>query len=93
MFLLTFVVVNTADSLKALNNTVLQAKGIAQKHNCQLVSLDFQQEDGLMSCLPLGMNRIEIERGLTTSSLAIFVPFTTQELFQRESGALYCGTY
>ncbi|HIQ87444.1 MAG TPA: ATP-binding protein, partial [Candidatus Scatomorpha gallistercoris] len=92
MFLLTFVVVNTADSLKALNNTVLQAKGIAQKHNCQLVSLDFQQEDGLMSCLPLALNRIEIQRGLTTSSLAIFVPFTTQELFQRESGALYCGT-
>ncbi len=92
MFLLTFVVVNTADSLKALNNTVLQAKGIAQKHNCQLVPLDFQQEDGLMSCLPLGMNKIEIQRGLTTSSLAIFVPFTTQELFQRESGAFYCGT-
>ena len=92
MFLLTFVVVNTADSLKALNNTVLQAKGIAQKHNCQLVSLDFQQEDGLMSALPLALNRIEIQRGLTTSSLAIFVPFTTQELFQRGSGALYCGT-
>ncbi len=92
MFLLTFVVVNTADSLKALNNTVLQAKSIAQKHNCQLVSLDFQQEDGLMSALPLALNRIEIQRGLTTSSLAIFVPFTTQELFQRESGALYCGT-
>ena len=92
MFLLTFVVVNTADSLKALNNTVLQAKGIAQKHNCQLVSLDFQQEDGLMSALPLALNRMEIHRGLTTSSLGIFVPFTTQELFQRESGALYCGT-
>ena len=92
MFLLTFVVVNTADSLKALNNTVLQAKGIAQKHNCQLVSLDFQQEEGLMSCLPLALNRIEIQRGLTTSSLAIFVPFTTQELFQRGQGAFYCGT-
>ena len=92
MFLLSFIVVNTADSLKALNNTVLQAKGIAQKHNCQLVPLDFQQEDGLMSCLPLALNRIEIQRGLTTSSLAIFVPFTTQELFQRESGAFYCGT-
>ena len=92
MFLLTFVVVNTADSLKALNNTVLQAKGIAQKHNCQLVSLDFQQEDGLMSALPLALNRIEIQRGLTTSSLAIFVPFTTQELFQRGQGAFYCGT-
>ena len=91
MFLLTFVVVNTADSLKSLNNTVLQAKGIAQKHNCQLVPLDFQQEDGLMSCLPLALNRIEIQRGLTTSSLAIFVPFTTQELFQRGAGAIYCG--
>ena len=41
--------------------------------------LDFQQEDGLMSALPLALNRIEIQRGLTTSSLAIFVPFTTQE--------------
>ena len=92
MFLLSFIVVNTADSLKALNNTVLQAKGVAQKHNCQLVPLDFQQEDGLMSCLPLGMNKIEIQRGLTTSSLAIFVPFTTQELFQRGQGTIYCGT-
>ena len=91
MFLLTFTVLNTANSLQKLENTVLQAKGIAQKHNCQLVQLDFQQENGLMSLLPLGMNRIEIQRGLTTSSLAIFVPFTTQELFQRGAGAFYCG--
>ena len=91
MFLLTFTVLNTANSLQKLENTVLQAKGIAQKHNCQLVPLDFQQENALMSLLPLGMNRIEIQRGLTTSSLAIFVPFTTQELFQRGAGALYCG--
>ncbi len=91
MFLLTFTVLNTANSLQKLENTMLQAKGIAQKHNCQLVSLDFQQENGLMSLLPLGMNRIEIQRGLTTSSLAIFVPFTTQELFQRGAGAFYCG--
>ena len=92
MFLLTFTVLNTANTLPKLKDTVLQAKGIAQKHNCQLVPLDFQQENALMSLLPLGMNKIEIQRGLTTSSLAIFVPFTTQELFQREQGALYCGT-
>ena len=91
MFLLTFTVLNTANSLQKLENTVLQAKGIAQKHNCQLVPLDFQQENALMSCLPLGLNRIEIQRGLTTSSLAIFVPFTTQELFQCGAGAFYCG--
>ncbi len=91
MFLLTFTVLNTANSLQKLENTVLQAKGIAQKHNCQFVPLDFQQENALMSLLPLGMNRIEIQRGLTTSSLAIFVPFTTQELFLRGAGAFYCG--
>ena len=91
MFLLTFTVLNTANTLPKLKDTVLQAKGIAQKHNCQLVPLDFQQENGLMSLLPLGMNKIEIQRGLTTSSLAIFVPFTTQELFQRGAGAFYCG--
>ena len=48
-----------------------------RKYNCQLTRLDFQQEEGLISCLPLGLNQIEIQRGLTTSSTAIFVPFTT----------------
>ncbi|MCD8099396.1 MAG: ATP-binding protein [Oscillospiraceae bacterium] len=91
MFLLTFILMNTADSKQRLDNNVFQASSIAQKHNCALKKLDFQQEEGLMSCLPLGLNQIEIQRGLTTSSVAIFVPFTTQELFQMEPEALYCG--
>ena len=44
-----------------------------------------------MSTLPLANNLIEIQRGMTTSSTAIFVPFTTQELFQRGDEALYYG--
>jgi hypothetical protein len=91
MFLVTFLVLNTADSLRQLDNNVFQASSIAQKHNCQLVRLDFQQEQGLMSSLPLGYNQIEIQRSLTTSSTAIFVPFTTQELFQHQGEALYYG--
>ena len=91
MFLLTFLVMNTGESRKALALNVKQAQSIALQHNCQLIPLDFQQEDGLVSCLPLGLNRIAIQRGLTTSSTAIFVPFTTQELCQRSSEALYCG--
>ncbi len=91
MFLVTFLVVNTADSQRQLDNNVFQASSIAQKHNCQLVRLDFQQEEGLMSSLPLGVNQIEIQRSLTTSSTAIFVPFTTQELFQSGKEALYYG--
>ena len=91
MFLVTFLVLNTADNPRQLDNNVFQAGSIAQKYNCQLTRLDFQQEEGLMSCLPLGLNQVEIQRGLTTSSTAIFVPFTTQELFQNGKEALYYG--
>ena len=91
MFLLTFIVVNTAGSRQQLDNNVFQAASIAQKYNCQLTRLDFRQEEGLMSSLPLGLNQIEVQRGLTTSSVAIFIPFTTQELFQDGKEALYCG--
>ena len=91
MFLVTFLVLNTADNPRQLDNNVFQASSIAQKYNCQLTRLDFQQEEGLMCALPLGLNQIEIQRGLTTSSTAIFVPFTTQELFQNGKEALYYG--
>ena len=91
MFLMTFLVLNTANNKQQLGNNIFQASSIAQKYNCQLTRLDFQQEEGLMSSLPLGLNQIEIQRGLTTSSVAIFVPFTTQELFQNGEEALYCG--
>ena len=90
MFLLTFLVVNLADTKRKLENDIFAAAGIAQKYNCALTRLDYQQEAGLMSSVPLGENLIPIQRGLTTSSTAIFIPFITQELFQR-GAALYYG--
>ena len=91
MFLITFLVMNTGRTEQELENNVFQAQSIAQKHNCNLRRLDYQQEQGLMSSLPLAQNLIEIQRALTTSSTAIFVPFTTQELFQDGPEALYYG--
>ncbi len=91
MFLMTFLVLNTADNKKELDNILLQASGIANKHNCTLIRLDYQQEQGFMSSLPLGKCLVPIQRSLTTSSTAIFVPFTTQELFQSGGEALYYG--
>ncbi len=91
MFLMTFIVVNLGDTKRKLDSNVFQAKSIAQKYNCTLERLDFRQEEALMSSLPLGRNLIDIQRGLTTSSVAIFIPFTTQELFQTGKEALYCG--
>ena len=90
MFLLTFLVVNLADTKRKLENDIFAAAGIAQKYNCALTRLDYQQEAGLMSSVPLGENLIPIQRGLTTSSTAIFIPFITQELFQ-QGAALYYG--
>ena len=90
MFLLTFLVVNMADTKRKLNNDVFAAAGIAQKYNCALTRLDYMQEAGLMASVPIGENLIPIQRGLTTSSTAIFIPFITQELFQT-GAALYYG--
>ena len=90
MFLVTVLVLNLADRRQRLKTDVFQAAGVAQKYNCALRRLDWQQEQGLMSSLPLGLNQIDIQRGLTTSSTAIFVPFTTQELFMGGE-ALYYG--
>ena len=84
MFLVTVLVENIAAKRQKLFNDIFAASGVAQKYNCALKRLDYQQEQGLMSSLALGTNQIEIERGLTTSSTAIFVPFTTCELFQEE---------
>ena len=90
LFMLTFLVLNVADTKQKLSNDVFQAAGVVQKYNCSLVRLDYQQEQGLVSSLPLGVNQIKIQRGLTTSSVAVFVPFVRQELFQG-GAAMYYG--
>lgn len=89
MFLVTVLFLNTAGSKQELDNAVFQTAGIAQKYNCSLRRLDYMQEQGLMSSVPLGMNLIPIKRALTTTSTAIFVPFTTQELFMAGESLYY----
>ena len=90
MFLLTFLVVNMAPTRRELDNDLFTVSGIVQKYNCSLKRLDFQQEAAFLSSLPLGHNGIEIQRGMTTSSTAIFVPFMTQEL-RMDGEAVYYG--
>ena len=91
MFFITVLFMHTGRTPEELNNHISSAKSIAQQHNCNLSRLDYQQEDALMSSLPLGQNLIDIKRSLTTSSTAIFIPFITQELFQTGKEALYYG--
>ena len=91
LFELTFLLMNTADNKRKLDNIVYQTAGIAQKYNCNIRRLQYQQEQGLVASLPLGMNQTGIQRIMTTTSTAIFVPFTTQELFDNGKESLYYG--
>ncbi len=91
LFKITVLVMNTAKSRKELSRNITRVQAIAQERNCPLRRLDFQQEAGLMASVPIGINEIEIERAMPTRGLAIFVPFTTQELFSESKEALYCG--
>lgn len=90
MFLLTFTIINLAPTRQRLENDVFTVSGIAQKYNCAIKRLDWQQEQAFVSSLVLGYNDIEIQRGMTTSSTAIFIPFMTREL-RMDGQALYYG--
>ncbi|QSX24470.1 VirB4-like conjugal transfer ATPase, CD1110 family [Priestia megaterium] len=92
-FFLTFTITVFENTQRSLDNAIFRLSSIAQKHNCTLKKLKLQQEKALISALPLGenLNETELERGLTTSSTAIFVPFTTQELHQEKNDPVYYG--
>lgn len=92
-FYLTFTITVFEDSRKKLENAIFTLNSEAQKQNCTLKKMKLQQEKAFQSALPLGknINEKELERGLTTSATAIFIPFTTQELYQEEKEPIYYG--
>ena len=89
MFLITILFMNINKNKGKLDDTVFTLKSIANRHNCSLKNLNYRQEQGLVASLPLGINEVEIERGLTTSAAAIFIPFTTEELFIKGESLYY----
>ena len=91
LFLVTVVFLNTERSRRELDLALLQTAGIAQKYNCALRRLDYMQETGMVASLPLGWNPVPIKRALTTTATAVFIPFTTQELFMPGKEAIYYG--
>lgn len=88
MFKVTFIINTTAKDIDQLNDNIYQIMAAARKNNCKMGYLDYLQEKAMNSSMPVGKNHVEIQRTLTTASTAIFIPFTTQELFQ-ESGMYY----
>jgi type IV secretory pathway VirB4 component len=87
---MTFLITCFGRSRKALEAITQRVSGIIQQANCNLRTLQYMQEQGLMASAPIGCNETGIERVLTTKSTAILVPFCTQELFMPPP-AIYYG--
>lgn len=81
MYHTTITVVQTASTRKELEENIFELNGILSAYQCRLERLDNRQEQGYMSALPLGNNTVEVKRTFTTTDMAIFIPFTTKELY------------
>ena len=89
MFLLTMTLVHTADTLEELKENSETLIKLGKVAGCNIKKLTYQQEVGLTSTLPLGFNKLQIKRTLTSESAAVFMPFNAVELL--EKGGNYYG--
>lgn len=94
VFLTHVCLMHSADNLKELNQDTDSLKTIARRNGCDFTVLTYEQEDGLITALPYGVNRFigkngERLRTLTSESLATFIPFTVQDI--AHSGGIYYG--
>ncbi len=89
MFKVVITVMHTADTLEELNSDTEAIQATGRKHMCQLGVLKYQQLDGFNATLPIGINKIEARRTLTTESLAVFMPFKVQEI--QHDGGVFQG--
>ena len=89
MLFAVVTLVHLADSKEELDSDTEALQSIARKHLCQLAPLNWQQADGLVTALPLGLRRISALRTLTTEALAVLMPFKAQEI--RHQGGVYYG--
>ena len=89
MLFAVVTLVHLADSKQQLDSDTEALRSIARKHLCQLAPLHYQQADGLITVLPLGLRRIDALRTLTTEALAVLMPFKAQEI--RDKHGIYYG--
>lgn len=83
MMFAVVTIVHTADSKKQLDNDTEEILTTARKHLCQMTTLRYQQLDGLQTAVPFGVRKIDAFRTLTTESLAVFMPFRVQEVYDK----------
>ena len=90
IFNMTMTFVHFAPSIDELNRQTEQIKSTARKYLVTVNTMQYQQEAGLNTSLPLCNNQVAITRVLTTETVAIFVPFNVQDL--HDTNGIYYGT-
>lgn len=89
IFLVTFVFTLFANSEEEMKGYEDQLKLIGNKNLISIKSLNFQQEAGLNSSLPLGRNDLMVQRLMTSQSIASIIPFDVKEIRQKKG--MYYG--
>lgn len=89
LFYTTFVIVHFADTKEQLELDTKSIMDIGRSLVCDIKKLTYQQENGLNTALPLGLNQLFVKRSLTTESAAVFMPFVNQELSDTDGGLFY----
>lgn len=89
LFYTTVTAVLFAKDKESLDENTKLFQATAERFICQAKTLTVQQEAGFATCLPLGVNKLKVERLLNTRAAAIFLPFSVKELWQ--DGGMYYG--
>ena len=89
MMLCLITLAISSDSKEQLDLDTESIQAVAKGRHCQMAVLKWQQSDGLNTVLPFGVRKIDCFRTLNTESLAVFLPFKTQEIM--DQGGIYYG--
>ena len=89
MMLCLITMAISSDSKEQLDLDTESIQAVAKGRHCQMAVLKWQQSDGLNTVLPFGVRKIDCFRTLNTESLAVFLPFKTQEIMDK--GGIYYG--
>lgn len=89
LFTTNFVITMFAKNEDDMKGFEEQLKMIANKNLIMVKELTFQQEAGLDSALPVGNNKLFVERLMTSNTVASIIPYDVKEI--RVEGGMYYG--
>ncbi len=84
LFFGTIVIAHYANSFEALKENSKRLISLGNRYMVGISRLNFQQELGFATALPLGNNELHVKRLLKTESAALFIPFSSQEIMEKD---------